>query len=78
MVLGSSRAARMSERDLGAYLTSSIDGGLTPEVLARLKDWLCEPPMEVGFPAPQGTLASWWAAPDPDWMKRHMLVGLGV
>jgi len=53
MVLGSSRAARMSERDLGAKLASCIDEGLTPEALARLKDWLCESPTEVGFPGPR-------------------------
>jgi hypothetical protein len=44
MVLGSSRAAHMSESDLGSKLASGVDGGLTYNALAELVDWLCDPP----------------------------------
>jgi hypothetical protein len=47
MVLGSSRAACMSESDLGSKLASGVDGGLTYNALAELVDWLCDPPATV-------------------------------
>ena len=50
MLPGASRAARMSERDLGTRLLAAIDGSLTDAALAQLLDELFQPPVVVTSP----------------------------